>query len=243
MSPSTTTTRFRMGSRPSPMAMEQTGRVETAFRPLHPHIDLRITSQGDQHRGPLADRRQGGVHPPGRRAPPRRPGRGHHRLREGHPRPSRPGPWDHDRSGLAPRGRPRRSSPPRRAPASQPRRTAARHSRRHERTSPGGTPQGPPPADRPRTDLPPNGISGKARASVPLLVEGNPQHMRMAVLRGGLWGRRTCRRLVHLEVGVLVAQGRGLEQDAVPGGVEVTKVDRAGVGVEQPPGPGSWTRT
>jgi hydroxymethylbilane synthase len=40
------------------MAMEQTGRVETAFRTLYPHIDLevlRITSQGDQHRGPLAE--------------------------------------------------------------------------------------------------------------------------------------------------------------------------------------------
>ncbi|WP_185910823.1 hydroxymethylbilane synthase [Streptomyces sp. WAC07149] len=50
--------RFRMGSRPSPMAMEQTGRVESAFRTLHPHIGLeilKITSQGDQHRGPLAE--------------------------------------------------------------------------------------------------------------------------------------------------------------------------------------------
>lgn len=58
MTSSTTTTRFRMGTRPSPMAMEQTGRVETAFRTLYPHIDLevlRTTSQGDQHRGPLAE--------------------------------------------------------------------------------------------------------------------------------------------------------------------------------------------
>ncbi|WP_431045298.1 hydroxymethylbilane synthase [Streptomyces sp. P1-3] len=58
MTTSTTISRFRMGTRPSSMAMEQTGRIETAFRSLHPDIDLeilKITSQGDQHRGPLAE--------------------------------------------------------------------------------------------------------------------------------------------------------------------------------------------
>ncbi|WP_338673874.1 hydroxymethylbilane synthase [Streptomyces sp. SCSIO 30461] len=58
MPPSTTTTQFRLGTRPSPMAMEQTGRVETELRARYPEIDLRvikITSQGDVHRGPLAD--------------------------------------------------------------------------------------------------------------------------------------------------------------------------------------------
>ncbi|MFE3763616.1 hydroxymethylbilane synthase [Streptomyces sp. NPDC059104] len=58
MTPSTAAGRFRTGTRPSPMAMEQTGRFEAAFRSHHPDIGLeivKITSQGDQHRGPLAE--------------------------------------------------------------------------------------------------------------------------------------------------------------------------------------------
>ncbi|MFB8085798.1 hydroxymethylbilane synthase [Streptomyces sp. NPDC055992] len=53
----TTTTRpFRLGTRPSPMAMEQTGRFAELFRAHHPETDLdivSITSEGDQHPGPL----------------------------------------------------------------------------------------------------------------------------------------------------------------------------------------------
>lgn len=47
-----------MGTRPSPMAMEQTGRFARAFRSRYPDIELailKITSQGDQHRSPLAE--------------------------------------------------------------------------------------------------------------------------------------------------------------------------------------------
>ncbi|MFE3329013.1 hydroxymethylbilane synthase [Streptomyces sp. NPDC059176] len=46
-----------MGTRPSPMAMEQTGRVARAFRSRYPDMDLdilKITSEGDAHRGPLS---------------------------------------------------------------------------------------------------------------------------------------------------------------------------------------------
>ncbi|WP_404952727.1 hypothetical protein [Streptomyces sp. 147326] len=46
----------RLGTRPSPMAMEQTGRFALAFRARYPDITLdtvRITSEGDAHRGPL----------------------------------------------------------------------------------------------------------------------------------------------------------------------------------------------
>ncbi|MFE6104694.1 hydroxymethylbilane synthase [Streptomyces laurentii] len=48
---------LRLGSRPSPMALEQTGRFAQAFRTRYPHMSLdivAITSEGDQHRGPLA---------------------------------------------------------------------------------------------------------------------------------------------------------------------------------------------
>ncbi|WP_374200771.1 hypothetical protein [Streptomyces bambusae] len=46
-----------MGTRPSPMATEQTGRVARAFRSRYPDMDLdilKITSEGDAHRGPLS---------------------------------------------------------------------------------------------------------------------------------------------------------------------------------------------
>ncbi|MFF3861360.1 hydroxymethylbilane synthase [Streptomyces sp. NPDC002209] len=55
---STTTKSFRLGTRPSPMAMEQTGRFARALRLQYPDLDLEvleITSEGDQHRGPLAE--------------------------------------------------------------------------------------------------------------------------------------------------------------------------------------------
>lgn len=58
MPSSTTTRRLRMGTRPSPMAMEQTGRVARALRLQHPDLELdilQITSEGDQHHGPLTD--------------------------------------------------------------------------------------------------------------------------------------------------------------------------------------------
>ncbi|MDX3534527.1 hydroxymethylbilane synthase [Streptomyces sp. MB09-01] len=46
----------RLGTRPSPMAMEQTGRFALAFRARYPDVTLdtvKITSEGDAHRGPL----------------------------------------------------------------------------------------------------------------------------------------------------------------------------------------------
>ncbi|MEU2251380.1 hydroxymethylbilane synthase [Streptomyces sp. NPDC019224] len=53
----TTTTRpFRLGTRPSPMVMEQTGRFAELFRARHPETDLdilSIASGSDQHPGPL----------------------------------------------------------------------------------------------------------------------------------------------------------------------------------------------
>ncbi|WP_030731855.1 hypothetical protein [Streptomyces sp. NRRL S-237] len=55
---STTAKSFRLGTRPSPMAMEQTGRFARALRLQYPDLDLEvleITSEGDQHRGPLAE--------------------------------------------------------------------------------------------------------------------------------------------------------------------------------------------
>ncbi|GAA2630336.1 hypothetical protein GCM10010425_31600 [Streptomyces spororaveus] len=47
----------RLGTRPSPMAMEQTGRFADTFRTRHPGTTLdiiKITSEGDAHRGPLS---------------------------------------------------------------------------------------------------------------------------------------------------------------------------------------------
>ncbi|MGZ9928327.1 hydroxymethylbilane synthase [Streptomyces sp. NC-S4] len=47
----------RLGTRPSPMAMEQTTRFAATFRTLHPNVTLdihTITSEGDAHRGPLS---------------------------------------------------------------------------------------------------------------------------------------------------------------------------------------------
>ncbi|KUJ43315.1 hypothetical protein ACZ90_67405 [Streptomyces albus subsp. albus] len=57
MTASTTTRPVRLGTRPNPMAMEQTTRFAQAFRTQYPDITLdilKITSQGDQHRGPLS---------------------------------------------------------------------------------------------------------------------------------------------------------------------------------------------
>ncbi|MFF2965066.1 hydroxymethylbilane synthase [Streptomyces sp. NPDC057963] len=55
---STVTTRpLRLGTRPSPMAMEQTGRFAGLFRDRYPKTPLdivTITSEGDRHRGPLS---------------------------------------------------------------------------------------------------------------------------------------------------------------------------------------------
>ncbi|MEU3904095.1 hydroxymethylbilane synthase [Streptomyces goshikiensis] len=48
----------RLGTRPSPMAMEQTGRFADAFRTRHPDITLdvrEIVSEGDAHHGPLSE--------------------------------------------------------------------------------------------------------------------------------------------------------------------------------------------
>ncbi|MFD0375691.1 hydroxymethylbilane synthase [Streptomyces sp. NPDC127112] len=58
MTSSTTPRSLRLGTRPSPMAMEQTGRAARALRLLHPDLELdilKITSEGDQHRGPLSE--------------------------------------------------------------------------------------------------------------------------------------------------------------------------------------------
>ncbi|MFF5488674.1 hypothetical protein [Streptomyces virginiae] len=47
----------RLGTRPSPMALEQTGRFADTFRTRHPGVTLdilKITSEGDAHRGPLS---------------------------------------------------------------------------------------------------------------------------------------------------------------------------------------------
>lgn len=58
MTSATALTTFRLGTRPSRMAMEQTGRFAAIFRAQHPDIDLdivTITSEGDRHRGPLAE--------------------------------------------------------------------------------------------------------------------------------------------------------------------------------------------
>ncbi|MEV7541086.1 hydroxymethylbilane synthase [Streptomyces sp. NPDC089915] len=55
---STTTRPFRLGTRPSPMALEQTGRFAGAFRARHPEAVLdvvEIVSEGDRHHGPLAE--------------------------------------------------------------------------------------------------------------------------------------------------------------------------------------------
>ncbi|MFE7398459.1 hydroxymethylbilane synthase [Streptomyces sp. NPDC057557] len=54
----TATRSVRLGTRPSPMAMEQTTRFAAAFRDRYPDISLgivTITSEGDRHRGPLAE--------------------------------------------------------------------------------------------------------------------------------------------------------------------------------------------
>ncbi|MFF8917870.1 hydroxymethylbilane synthase [Streptomyces sp. NPDC015032] len=56
--PSTVIARpVRLGTRPSPMAMEQTGRFAALFRDRYPKTALdivTITSEGDRHRGPLS---------------------------------------------------------------------------------------------------------------------------------------------------------------------------------------------
>ncbi|MFE5859683.1 hydroxymethylbilane synthase [Streptomyces virginiae] len=47
----------RLGTRPSPMAMEQTGRFADAFRTRYPDVALdicKIISEGDAHHGPLS---------------------------------------------------------------------------------------------------------------------------------------------------------------------------------------------
>lgn len=57
MTTDSSTRSLRLGTRPSPMAMEQTHRFAHAFRTRYPHIPLdiaTITSEGDQHHGPLA---------------------------------------------------------------------------------------------------------------------------------------------------------------------------------------------
>ncbi|MEU8463351.1 hydroxymethylbilane synthase [Streptomyces sp. NPDC029003] len=49
---------LRLGTRPSPMAMEQTTRFAAAFRARYPEIPLdirKIASAGDRHEGPLAE--------------------------------------------------------------------------------------------------------------------------------------------------------------------------------------------
>lgn len=58
MTSATALTSVRLGTRPSPMALEQTGRFADAFRARYPEVTLdivKITSEGDRHRGPLAD--------------------------------------------------------------------------------------------------------------------------------------------------------------------------------------------
>ncbi|MFJ2272233.1 hydroxymethylbilane synthase [Streptomyces sp. NPDC087849] len=57
MSAPTTTSVLRLATRPSPMALEQTDRFAGLFRHRHPDITLEIihvVSEGDAHRGPLA---------------------------------------------------------------------------------------------------------------------------------------------------------------------------------------------
>lgn len=50
-------TTVRLGTRPSPMALEQTGRFADVFRARYPQVVLdivEIASEGDRHRGPLS---------------------------------------------------------------------------------------------------------------------------------------------------------------------------------------------
>ena len=57
MTSSTTLTTVRLGTRPSPMALEQTTRFADAFRARYPQAVLdivKIVSEGDRHRGPLS---------------------------------------------------------------------------------------------------------------------------------------------------------------------------------------------
>ncbi|MFB6557470.1 hydroxymethylbilane synthase [Streptomyces sp. NPDC056400] len=57
MTSTTTLTNLRLGTRPSPMALEQTGRFADAFRARYPEAVLdivEIVSEGDRHRGPLS---------------------------------------------------------------------------------------------------------------------------------------------------------------------------------------------
>ncbi|WP_327386880.1 hypothetical protein [Streptomyces sp. NBC_01207] len=57
MTSSTTLTTVRLGTRPSPMALEQTDRFGDAFRARYPEAVLdivEIVSEGDRHRGPLS---------------------------------------------------------------------------------------------------------------------------------------------------------------------------------------------
>ncbi|MFJ9789344.1 hydroxymethylbilane synthase [Streptomyces globosus] len=57
MTSSTTLTTVRLGTRPSPMALEQTGRFADAFRARYPEAVLdivEIVSEGDRHHGPLS---------------------------------------------------------------------------------------------------------------------------------------------------------------------------------------------
>lgn len=55
--PPSATRAFSLGTRPSPMALEQTGRFSEVLTDAQPGIDLKvvpITSEGDEHAGPLA---------------------------------------------------------------------------------------------------------------------------------------------------------------------------------------------
>ncbi|MET9958210.1 hydroxymethylbilane synthase [Streptomyces sp. NPDC006326] len=57
MTSSTTLNAVRLGTRPSPMALEQTGRFAAAFRACYPEAVLdvvEIVSEGDRHSGPLS---------------------------------------------------------------------------------------------------------------------------------------------------------------------------------------------
>ncbi|OKI57726.1 hypothetical protein [Streptomyces sp. MJM1172] len=57
MTSATDLTTVRLGTRPSPMAMEQTGRFADVFRARSPQVVLdivEIVSEGDRYRGPLS---------------------------------------------------------------------------------------------------------------------------------------------------------------------------------------------
>ncbi|MGW2437989.1 hydroxymethylbilane synthase, partial [Streptomyces goshikiensis] len=57
MTSATDLTTVRLGTRPSPMALEQTGRFADVFRARYPQVVLdivEIVSEGDRHGGPLS---------------------------------------------------------------------------------------------------------------------------------------------------------------------------------------------